>query len=73
MPDDANAGAEDQGETDRAAQVARAKRLREQIAQLKGKAGGSVPTKPPATPKKPESPRDFIDRKMRETDEDPER
>jgi hypothetical protein len=70
MPDDVHPSTEHEGEQDKAAQAARAKRLREQIAQLKGKAGSPAP---PATSDRPESPRDFIDRKMREADEDQER
>lgn len=66
--DDVHPSTEDPGEQAKAAQAARAKRIREQIAQLKGKAGGPTP---PAD--RPESPRDFIDRKMREADEDQER
>ena len=70
MPDDLHPSKEDPGEQDKAAQVARAKRLREQIAQMKGRAGGSTP---PAAADGPESPREFIDRKMRDADEDQER
>ena len=58
---------------EKAAQLQRAKRLREQIARMKGKAGGPPSDEPPAGPDRPESPRDFIDRKMREADEDQER
>jgi len=72
MPDDIDPSTQGDGDQDKAAQAARAKRLREQIAQMKGKAGGPKATPPPA-PDRPESPRDFIDRKMREADGEQER
>ena len=43
-------------------------RLREQIARMKGKAGGPPSDEPPASTDHPRVPRDFIDRKMREAD-----
>ena len=58
---------------EKAAQLQRAKRLREQVARMKGKAGGPPADGPPPSPIRPESPRDFVDRKMREADEEQER
>lgn len=59
---------------EKAAQLQRAKSLREQIARMKGHAGGSPATEPPAaSPDRPESPRDFTNRKAREAEEDQER
>jgi hypothetical protein len=58
---------------EKAAQLQRAKRLREEIARIKGKAGGSPSDEPPANSERPESPRDFTDRKAREAGEDQER
>jgi hypothetical protein len=52
---------------DDAARAARAKRLREEIDQLMGKGDKAVtPTSPDVAPPVHESPREFVQRRMRE-------
>jgi hypothetical protein len=52
---------------DEEARKARAARLRAQIERLKA---GQQPAWPPDQPSAPESPRDYVERRMREVDED---
>lgn len=51
---------------DDASRKARAERLRKQIARVTKKPARGQPVPPPAEPPRPPSPREFVERRMRE-------